>query len=91
MQGEKYVGEAEKLKDLVRILIRETKEELDQLHLIDNVTRLGLSGHFKDQIAKMLDKIYEAQEWLEKDLHFTSLKFRLLRQHGYHVPQGYLY
>ncbi|XP_047957123.1 exo-alpha-bergamotene synthase-like [Salvia hispanica] len=85
--GEKYVGEAEKLKDLVRILIRETKEELDQLHLIDNVTRLGLSGHFKDQIAKMLDKIYEAQEWLEKDLHFTSLKFRLLRQHGYHVPQ----
>ncbi|KAL1537418.1 exo-alpha-bergamotene synthase-like [Salvia divinorum] len=85
--GEKYVREAEKLKDLVRILIHETEDELDQLHLIDNVRRLGLSEHFKDQIAKMLDNIYEAQEWLEKDLHFTSLKFRLLRQHGYHVPQ----
>ena len=88
MQGEKYISEAEKLKDLVRILIHETENELDQLHLIDNVTRLGLSGHFKDQIAKMLDNIYEAREWQEKDLHFTSLKFRLLRQHGYHVPQG---
>ncbi|KAG6394024.1 hypothetical protein SASPL_144604 [Salvia splendens] len=85
--GEKYVCEAEKLKDLVRILIHITEDELDQLHLIDNVTRLGLSGHFKEQIANMLEKIYEAQEWLEKDLHFTSLKFRLLRQHGYHVPQ----
>ena len=76
MQGEKY-GEAEKLIDLVRILIHETEQELDHLHLIDYVTRLGLSGHFKDRIAKMLDKIYEAQEWLEKDLHFISLKFRL--------------
>ncbi|XP_047978988.1 exo-alpha-bergamotene synthase-like [Salvia hispanica] len=85
--GEKYVREAEKLKGLVRILIHQTEQELDQLHLIDNVTRLGVSGHFKDQIAKMLDKMYEAQEWLEEDLHFTSLKFRLLRQHGYHVPQ----
>ncbi|KAL1537412.1 exo-alpha-bergamotene synthase-like [Salvia divinorum] len=85
--GEKYVREAEKLKDLVRILIDETEEELDRLHLIDNVRRLGLSGHFKDQIAKMLDHIYVAQDWPEEDLHFTSLKFRLLRQHGYHVPQ----
>ena len=88
MQGEKYIREAEKLKDLVRILIHETEQELDQLLLIDNLQRLGLSYHFKDQIAKMLDNIYEAHEWLEKDLHFTSLKFRLLRQHGYHVPQG---
>ncbi|KAG6394031.1 hypothetical protein SASPL_144607 [Salvia splendens] len=85
--GEKYVREAEKLKVLVKILIHQTEDVLDQLHLIDNLQRLGLSYHFKDQIAKMLDKIYEAQEWSEKDLHFTSLKFRLLRQHGYHVPQ----
>ncbi|KAL1537417.1 exo-alpha-bergamotene synthase-like [Salvia divinorum] len=85
--GEKYVGEAKKLKDLVKILIHETEEELDQLHLIDNLQRLGLSDHFKDQIGKMLDNICEAQEWPEKDLHVTSLKFRLLRQHGCHVPQ----
>nr|QCF60507.1 sabinene synthase [Salvia dorisiana] len=85
--GEKYAREAERLKDLVNILINDTEKELDQLHLIDNVQRLGLSGHFKDQIAKMLDNIYEEQEWLQNDLHFTSLKFRLLRQHGYHVPQ----
>ncbi|KAG6383609.1 hypothetical protein SASPL_156621 [Salvia splendens] len=85
--GEKYVREAEKLKDLVKILIHETEHELDQLHLIDNMTRLGVSGHFKDQITKLLTNIYEAQEWCEEDLHFTSLKFRLLRQHGYHVPQ----
>ncbi|KAG6392290.1 hypothetical protein SASPL_146504 [Salvia splendens] len=85
--GEKYVREAEKQKDLVRILIHETEQELDQLHLIDNMTRLGVSGHFKDLIAKLLTNIYEAQEWCEKDLHFTSLKFRLLRQHAYHVPQ----
>ncbi|KAL1537416.1 exo-alpha-bergamotene synthase-like [Salvia divinorum] len=85
--GKKYVDQAKKLKDRVKLLIHDTEDELDQLHLIDNLQRLGLSDHFKDQIAKMLDNIYEAQEWPEKDLHVTSLKFRLLRQHGCHVPQ----
>ncbi|KAL1537419.1 hypothetical protein AAHA92_29934 [Salvia divinorum] len=34
--GKKYVDQAKKLKDLVRILIHETEGELDRLHLIDN-------------------------------------------------------
>ncbi|XP_057764787.1 exo-alpha-bergamotene synthase-like isoform X2 [Salvia miltiorrhiza] len=90
--GEKYVAEAEKLKNLVKIMIDETEDELDQLELIDSLQRLGLCNHFEDRIAKMLDNIYEAEkcrddENMEKNLHITALRFRLLRQHGYHVPQ----
>nr|AIS39008.1 terpene synthase 7 [Salvia miltiorrhiza] len=85
--GEKYVAEAEKLKNLVKIMIDETEDELDQLELIDSLQRLGLCNHFEDRIAKKLDSIYEAEKCMEEDLHVTALKFRLLRQHGYHVPQ----
>lgn len=95
MQGEKYVAEAEKLKTQVKLTIDEAEDELAQLELIDNLQRLDLCSHFKDCIAKILFKIYEAEnncgddnEYMEKNLHLTSLKFRLLRQHGFHVPQG---
>ncbi|XP_057764713.1 exo-alpha-bergamotene synthase-like [Salvia miltiorrhiza] len=87
--GNKYVGEVEKLKNQVEIMIDETADEADQLELINNLQRLGLCNHFKDGIAKMLDNISKAEddEYMEKDLHVTALKFRLLRQSGYHVPQ----
>lgn len=90
MQGGKHADEAEKLKTEVKMMMDRTTDELDQLELIDNLQRLGICIHFQDRIPNILHNIYEAQshEYMEKDLHATALKFRLLRQHGYHVPQG---
>lgn len=89
LQGGKHADEAEKLKTLVKMMMDETSDELDQLELIDNLQRLGICYHFQDRIPTILHNIYEAHnEYMEKDLHVTALRFRLLRQHGYHVPQG---
>lgn len=69
------------------------KSPLSMLTLIDDLQRLGLSYHYMNEISNVLDYIhpnfYENHEkWANMDLNLRSLGFRLLRQHGYHVPQG---
>ncbi|KAL0442876.1 UNVERIFIED_CONTAM: Trans-alpha-bergamotene synthase [Sesamum latifolium] len=91
MQAKEYVEQAEKLKRPVKMIIDETEDLLDQLELIDNLQRLDISNHFQDRIEKILDSIYRTVECddkhKERDLYLTALQFRLLRQHGYYVPQ----
>ncbi|KAI3456385.1 hypothetical protein Pfo_013048 [Paulownia fortunei] len=91
LDAKEYVEQAEKLKRQVKIIIDEMEDQLDQLELIDNLQRLDISNHFEDGIQKILDSIYLAvqchDKHMEKDLCVTALQFRLLRQHGYLVPQ----
>ncbi|PIM99294.1 Exo-alpha-bergamotene synthase [Handroanthus impetiginosus] len=88
-----YLEQAEKLNLQVKIVIDKTEDQLDQLELIDILQRLDISRHFADAIQKILDNIYQRtlqyclDKHIEKDLYTTALQFRLLRQHGYHVPQ----
>ncbi|KAK4401817.1 (-)-alpha-terpineol synthase [Sesamum angolense] len=58
--------------------------------------KLGISYHFEDEINQMLGCLYEQKyagknnsdsEGKERDLYSTALEFRLLRQHGFSVPQ----
>jgi len=54
--------------------------------------RLGLSYHFVDEIKSTLKRLFD-ENHIENtetvhDLYATALEFRLLRQRGYHVPQG---
>ncbi|GFP96002.1 trans-alpha-bergamotene synthase [Phtheirospermum japonicum] len=90
--GQEYVEQAEKLKMEVKRIIDKTENELDQLELIDNLQRLCISNYFEDEVKKILETIYQTvknqdKQMESKDLHFTALRFRLLRQHGYPVPQ----
>ncbi|XP_022877994.1 trans-alpha-bergamotene synthase-like isoform X1 [Olea europaea var. sylvestris] len=89
--GKEYLELAENLKEKTRIIINETEGELDQLELIDNLQRLDVSYHFQDEIKKLLEHTYlnstGHNNENEKDLYSMALKFRLLRQHGYRVPQ----
>ncbi|KAL2244876.1 UNVERIFIED_CONTAM: Trans-alpha-bergamotene synthase [Sesamum indicum] len=91
VKAKEYVEQAEKLKSRVKMIIDETEDLLDQLELIDNLQRLDISNHFQDRIEKLLDSIHRTVEsddkHKERDLYVTALQFRLLRQHGYHVPQ----
>ncbi|EYU27851.1 hypothetical protein ABFS82_13G118600 [Erythranthe guttata] len=88
---EKYVEQAEKLRRQVQIIIDETENHtLEQLELIDNLQRFHISDHFEDSIKKILGDIYRDEFDDGKHvqhLHVTSLKFRLLRQNGFLVPQ----
>ena len=74
------------------MLIGKDEKPLDQLVTIDLLQRLGVSYHFEDEIKSILDCRYKNYDrnnmWKAENLYATALEFRLLRQHGYHVPQG---
>ncbi|KAE8706538.1 (+)-delta-cadinene synthase isozyme XC14 [Hibiscus syriacus] len=78
----------EELKEEVRKMIVEPADDSNQkLPLIDAVKRLGVSYHFEKEIEDELEKIYHDIKTNEvaDDLYTTALRFRLLREHGFHV------
>ncbi|KAJ4827207.1 hypothetical protein Tsubulata_016800 [Turnera subulata] len=81
--------EAEKLKEAVKEeLLSAAGNSLHQLEIIDLIERLGVAYHFEREIEEALEYLYDRfsdQNDMEDDLYFTSLCFRLLRQHGHKV------
>lgn len=92
MQEDKYCERAEKLKDEVRrMLQKRMTNSLEQLELVDILQRLGIYYHFEEEIDTVLKQIYvnyNKRDHHNEELYATALEFRLLRQHGYHLPQG---
>ncbi|XP_059456694.1 myrcene synthase, chloroplastic-like [Corylus avellana] len=91
-----YVGESltrrtDKLKGEVRMMFNKVVDPLEKLELIDILQRLGISYHFDDEIQRTLEGIYNANHGgkmcNKENIYATALEFRLLRQHGYSVPQ----
>ncbi|KAI3687943.1 hypothetical protein L1987_81648 [Smallanthus sonchifolius] len=65
---------------------------LSILNLVDDLQRLGVSYYFVNEISNVLENVYNNyyknhEDWIKMDLNLKSLGFRLLRQHGYHIPQ----
>ncbi|GFY91749.1 terpenoid cyclases/Protein prenyltransferases superfamily protein [Actinidia rufa] len=87
--GETYKSRSEKLKEDVKMMLKNIVNPLDQLELIDVLQRLGLAYHFEEEIDNTLNNIYKNShgKWKENDSYATALEFRLLGQHRYHVPQ----
>lgn len=92
MQEEKYCERVEKLKEEVRRMLEKTMtNSLGQLELIDILQRLGIYYHFEEEIDGALKQIYvnyKKRDHHNEELYATALEFRLLRQQGYHAPQG---
>ncbi|KAD4179587.1 hypothetical protein E3N88_28178 [Mikania micrantha] len=91
--GEDHVTRANALKETVKMIIRRQMGNLSTtLEIIDDLQRLGIGYHFKDEIHDMLKMIYDHNKndakWDAMDLNLKALGFRILRQHGYQVPQG---
>ena len=91
-QNIKSVRERDLLKETVRkMLDHERSTHVDQLKLIDDLQKLGVSYHFEQEIDNMLTFTYhklDKSNFMEYDLHANALKFRLLRQHGFNVSEG---
>ncbi|KAI3805218.1 hypothetical protein L1987_27395 [Smallanthus sonchifolius] len=91
--GEGYVARADALKETVKMMVRRQGGNLSKtLELIDDLQRLGIAYHFEDEIRDVLEMIYHHHyesdaKWDGMDLNLKALGFRLLRQHGYQVPQ----
>ena len=94
VQGEACTGRFDKLKREVKMMFEKAEKLLDQLELIDLLQRLGVSYHFEDEIKRLLNSMYcnynMDDDWKKDNLYATALEFRILRQHGYSIPQGML-
>ncbi|KAJ6302460.1 hypothetical protein OIU77_016533 [Salix suchowensis] len=92
--GEAYTGQANKLKETVKNMLENPLTALGQLELIDCLQRLGLAYQFEQEIKSILESRWNDYQndnrEMKEDLYATSVEFRLLRQHGYNVPQGCL-
>ncbi|KAL8107827.1 hypothetical protein AgCh_024292 [Apium graveolens] len=88
--GEGSHARASELKQDVDMIFKNVADPLAQLELIDHLQRLGLGHHFEGEIEQTLERIYNSDlaknnDLQEKNLQTTALKFRLLREHGYHT------
>ncbi|XP_057485972.1 (-)-alpha-terpineol synthase-like isoform X2 [Actinidia eriantha] len=88
--GDTYEKRAAMLKEDVKRMLDQVVDPLDGLGLIDDLQRLGVFYHFEDEINRILESTYNHinEGWnTDEDLQATSLKFRLLRQHGYTISE----
>ncbi|KAL3519579.1 hypothetical protein ACH5RR_017728 [Cinchona calisaya] len=82
---------AKKLMHVRHMLEAEKEDPLKDLTLIDAIQRLGIDHHFQEEIEAALWRQYVSHKNFfdqSQALDEISLCFRLLRQQGYHVPQG---
>ncbi|KAK4438098.1 (-)-alpha-terpineol synthase [Sesamum alatum] len=92
---ERYLRRASELKVQVKkMLVEKEMSSVEELEVVDDLQRLGISYHFEDEINQILACVYDqkygkniSQGIKERDLYSTALEFRLLRQHGFNVPQ----
>ncbi|GJN12484.1 hypothetical protein PR202_ga30764 [Eleusine coracana subsp. coracana] len=75
-------------KEKVRQTILDSTASCDLIHkleLVDTLQRIGLDYHYKTEIHELLRHVYEDSDGGSDDLYVTSLRFYLLRKHGYTV------
>ncbi|KAL4376002.1 hypothetical protein GQ457_02G037510 [Hibiscus cannabinus] len=81
--------EYEELKEKVRrMLVKNMDKASQKVHEIDAIQRLGVAYHFQKEIEDALQIIYHHHcnhVKVDDDLCATAVRFRVLREHGYHV------
>ncbi|TYH74752.1 hypothetical protein ES332_D05G424200v1 [Gossypium tomentosum] len=76
----------QQLKEEVRkMIVAPMANSTQKLTVIDSVQRLGVSYHFTKEIEDELENIYHNNNDAENNLYTTSLRFRILREHGFNV------
>ncbi|KAG6755903.1 hypothetical protein POTOM_039311 [Populus tomentosa] len=83
-------GFAEKLQTFKHILRKEGEEPIQGLAMIDAIQRLCIDYHFQEEIDSILTRQSMLLSTIHSDnnLYEVALRFRLLRQQGYHVSAG---
>ncbi|CAL4997512.1 unnamed protein product [Urochloa decumbens] len=76
-------------KEEVRRIVQDAAASADlalKLGLVDVLQRLGVDYHFHEEIDELLRSVYHDKDGGSDDgLYVTSLRFYLLRKHGYAV------
>nr|QWQ79618.1 TPS60 [Juglans sigillata] len=89
--GELFTRKIDKLKGEVTMMFHNMVDPIKQLELIDTLQRLGVSYHFEDEIRRILENKHitnhNGDVCEKQSLYATAVEFRLMRQHGFDVPQ----
>nr|CAB3495950.1 unnamed protein product [Digitaria exilis] len=94
-EGERARVKEGEVRHIVRDAFASSSDMAPKLELVDTLQRLGVGYHFKDEIDGLLRDVHHRdthqhnQEGVCGDdadeLYVTSLRFYLLRKHGYRV------
>nr|AFQ20808.1 S-(+)-linalool synthase [Cinnamomum osmophloeum] len=68
----------------VREIVQNLKNPAEQMVMIDNLQRLGIDYHFREEIESILCSLSENDDAISS-IHDVALRFRLLREHGYYA------
>ncbi|TVU47051.1 hypothetical protein EJB05_06629, partial [Eragrostis curvula] len=85
---------AEIKKEEVRKIILHAGASSDlaiKLELVDTLQRIGVAYHYMNEIDELLSDVHDDARHEEAgchELYITSLRFYLLRKHGYNVPSN---
>jgi len=88
MQRGYMTERAEVLKEEVRKMLKTPSQIKNILDLIITLQRLGLDSHYENEINELLSFVYYNSDYDDNDLYLVSLRFYLLRKHGYYVSSG---
>ena len=82
-----------KQEDVRQILLDTTasSELVRKLELVDTLQRIGVDYHYRKEIDELLRDIHGSkheEEGCDDELYLVSLRFYLLRKHGYNVSSG---
>ncbi|XP_047331223.1 sesquiterpene synthase Cop-like [Impatiens glandulifera] len=77
----------EKLKE--KFIFSNGVTNTDKLNLIDAIQRLGIGYQFENEIKDVIQylDLISCRDYVDSDLHTCSLRFRLLREHGYKISE----
>lgn len=91
-EGDDQAQVAEKVKSISERMRNLGENPLEELVMVDTIQRLGIDHLFQEEITAVLHKHYlgcfsqsNGVDCCSNDLHEVSLRFRLLRQEGYHI------
>lgn len=70
-----------------RMMLTNVSDPFTKLKLIDALQRLGVSYHFKEEIANSLESLV-SMKFGDDDFHAIALQFRLLRQERHCLSCG---
>ena len=71
----------------MREIVQNLNGPAEQMVMIDNLQRLGIDYHFREEIESILCSLSENDNAISC-IHVVALRFRLLREHGYYASPG---
>ena len=88
--------ESARIKEEVRQIVLGTtasRELVLKLELVDTLQRIGVDYHYRKEIDELLRDVVQGPQHEEgcdddDELYVVSLRFYLLRKHGYNVSSG---